>query len=133
MPIQLPARLCFAVFRGDTFTQQFQFKRALSGTTAPVPVGLSGATIWATLKLTVVEPDNTAISQVTIGDGVTVDNASSGLFTVTFPPASTATLPDGVTTLELDIQIRESSGRVTTVLRGELLVEPDVTRTYAIA
>lgn len=130
MPITVPARLSFGVFRGDTFLQVFRFMRALAGTTALAPVSLNGASIWATLKHTVVEPDNAAIAQKTLGAGVAIVDAGNGLFSVQFDPADTALLPDGVTCLELDVQVQESSGRTTTVLRGSLVVEPDVTRTY---
>jgi hypothetical protein len=130
MPIVCPVRCTFAMFRGDTFSQQFQFKRAAPNTTTPIAVNVSAATILATLKHTVVEPDNTALTQKTIGAGITVDTGSQGLFTLTLDPFDTANLPDGVTSLVFDVQVKESSGRVTTVVRGDLMIEPDVTRAY---
>ena len=118
------------MFRGDTFVQQFQFKRAVLNSLAPVPVNISATTILATLKHTVVEPDNTALTQKTIGAGITVDTGAQGLFTLTLDPVDTANLPDGVTCLVFDVQVKESGGRVTTVVRGDLMIEPDVTRAY---
>lgn len=130
IPIVVPARINFAQFRGDSFIQQLKFRRAHPGSNRPFPVDLTGAAITATVKRTVVEPDNVALAQKTVGAGITIDDPVNGLFTVTLDPFDTIHQADGIVRLELDVQVKEATGRVTTVLRGTLALEPDVTRTY---
>jgi hypothetical protein len=94
-----------------------------------VPFNLTGCHVWVTVKYqwadvdaqAVLEVDNQALGGVTLG-------TVQGQFTTLGPPAAFALQADSPVDLRLDIQVKDTTGRVTTVEWGKLTVSPDVTR-----
>ena len=62
----------------------------------------------------------------TIGAGVTITNATSGLFTVTIAAADTASLIDYPQSLYYDVKVTDGSGNVTTVQGGKIYLAANI-------
>jgi hypothetical protein len=95
-----------------------------------VPFNLTGAEIWFTAKSSIPLPDVAAVfelNNMTLG-GVAILTAASGTFSVTGSPQATLTFPDSRVLLYFDQQVKDSTGRVSTVEVGHLEVFPDTTR-----
>ncbi len=108
------------MFRGDT--EQF----FLSISRNEVPVDLNDAKIWMTGRRSQ-GASALFIKTSDMGGGIEITDASGGLATVTMSNTDTAGLSSEVVTLVYDVQVRESSGRISTVFSGNLVVKPDVT------
>lgn len=115
------------IVRGDTYT--FVTQVARSG----VPVVLTGSQLYFTVKNRVTDTDVSALFQKTLSNGIVLldQGTNPGECQVTIAPADTAGL--GLTSdlpfvAVYDLQLREPSTRVTTVMRGAFIVHPDVTR-----
>ena len=109
--------------RGDTI------RLLVTCTRGGVALNLTGATVWATFKRSLADADNasTTIQKSTTGGGVSVTDAAGGLALVTLDPSDTSGLT-AETVYYADVQVRESSGVITTVATGRLLVALDATR-----
>lgn len=108
---------------GDTIALQVTLSR--NG----VPIDLTGATLWFTAKDDLDDLDADAVFQKKTGGlGIAVTSAVNGQATVTIPPADTASLVNEPQTLECDVQLLEADGTLTTVARGQLILQPQVTR-----
>jgi hypothetical protein len=95
-----------------------------------VPFNLTGAEVWFTAKNNVPDPDLAAIfelNNLTLG-GVVLVTPTSGLISVTGQPLNTFYFADSTVTLDYDIQVKDSTGRVSTVEIGLYGVDPDITR-----
>jgi hypothetical protein len=93
------------------------------------PVDLTGAKIWFTVKNAVNDPDRAAVvSLFTPSSGVAVLIAAQGTFSVTGDPNTFAAYGDMPVDFVFDLQLKEASGRITTIETGTLVVTPDVTR-----
>jgi hypothetical protein len=95
-----------------------------------IPFNLTGCEIWYTAKLNTPDPDVAApieLSNMALG-GITVTSAVSGAFTVLGSPFLTSLFPDSRVRLNADHQVKDSTGRVSTVEVGHLDVYPDITR-----
>jgi hypothetical protein len=118
-------------FRGDTAQVPFQVVNALNGG----PLNVSGWTFWLTAKYAVPNPDArapVAIDNIAGGrGGVTVLDAPTGMVVGVIPALATRGFADGPTALEYDVQGQDGSGVVTTLQRGVMVFEPDVTRAVA--
>lgn len=111
--------------RGDTIDLQVTITRDSA------PVNLTGADLWMTAKNRLRDADVAAVFQKSLGAGIViVGAASAGVALVTIDPADTDSLTRE-TVLYCDVQLLESSGRVTTVASGTLTIELDATRTVA--
>lgn len=113
--------------RGDTFLHAGVVMDA-----AETPENLTGGKLWFTMKESVRDDDGAAVASAYwvsggASDGITVTNAATGAFVLALPPDVTTTW-QGDRTYQYDVQYRSSSGRVTTVDRGTVAVESDVTR-----
>jgi hypothetical protein len=65
------------MFRGDSLVFRVQvFRPVLNDPSTLVPVDLTGFSMWCTLKYQVVDQDNQAVAQLTVGSGITYFNAS---------------------------------------------------------
>ncbi len=112
------------MIRGDTFV--FDIAVVLNGAAVDITSGL----LRMTAKWAVTDADIVAVFQLSSpASGIVITNATGGLATVTIPPADTVGLPAYTTTLAYDIQLEFSATEIYTVLRGNLIVFPDVTLT----
>lgn len=108
---------------GDTIPLQITLSR--NG----VAIDLTGATLWFTAKDDLDDLDAAAVFQKKTGGlGIAITDAVNGRATVTIAPADTASLANEPQTLECDIQLLEVDGTLTTVARGQLILQPQVTR-----
>lgn len=99
----------------------------LTVTEDDAPLDLTDAEIWMTAKRHIRDADADAIFQKTVGDGITITDDTGGLATVELVPADTSSLAARTIRLVYDVQVKLSSGRIVTPLKGKLTVEPDVT------
>jgi hypothetical protein len=95
-------------------------------------VNIFGAKIWFTAKHDQDDMDAQAVirlDSVTNPTQVAITNAASGLALVALRPVDTAGLDE--TALWYDVQMKESSGRVTTIVSGIMKITKDVTTSVA--
>lgn len=109
--------------RGDTVIFVATITRPPGGP----PVDLSGAELACTGRRTLDEPAADYVFRLEIGSGITVTDAPAGLVRVRVPPEATAALPDWPS-LYVDLELTEPDGRVSTPLKGRLVLTPDVSR-----
>jgi hypothetical protein len=109
--------------RGDDEIYELTLRQA-DGT----PLNLVGASLWFTIKRSAEDSDAQAVTQKTIGSGITVMDAAAGRADVRIAAANMAALPSKRIVLAWDCQVKDANGVISTVDRGELVVEPDVTR-----
>lgn len=77
---------------------------------------------------TVHDTDNSDLLQKTrTGGGIVVTDAAAGEATISITPADTEDLPSRALSLAYDVQVRDSTGVISTPIRGRLRVSPDVT------
>lgn len=107
--------------RGDTLVIDLTVTRNAAA------VNLTGASLWMTAKTDFSGADPGQF-QKTVGVGITITNAAGGLAQIVVAPADTDAVGATTTTFKYDIQLKEASGRVSTIQIGLLTVEPDVTR-----
>ncbi len=112
----------YHAFRGDTIVINISAKD-----TTGAALNLTGGILTATLKNDLADVDP-GLSQVTSpSSGIAITNAAGGLATVTFPATATAALLDDAT-LYYDVQFVDSASRKTTLEKGTIVCERDVTR-----
>lgn len=109
--------------RGDTVIFDATITRPPGGP----PVDLTGATLVCTGRRTLEEAASAFVFRVATGTGIVVTSAPAGACRVTIPATATAALPDWPA-LYVDLELTEASGRVSTPLRGRLILTPDVSR-----
>jgi hypothetical protein len=95
------------------------------------PLDLTDAEMWMTAKRHIGDADADAIFQKTVGDGITITDDAGGLATVVLAPGDTSDLAARTIRLVYDIQVKLTSGRIVTPLKGRLTVNPDVTVSVA--
>lgn len=92
-----------------------------------VPVDLTGASLWMTMKYRYVDPDPGVAQASTTGGGIVINTpATAGLATATFDPSVTAGLAAPLS-LVYDVKVRESSGVESTPIRGLVILAPAAT------
>lgn len=91
-----------------------------------VPVNLTTAELWFTVKRKLSDPDSDAIIQKTTGAGIEHE-AEAGSATIYLEPSDTEGLAARQQTFRFDVQLKEQDGRISTILRDYLTVKPDVT------
>ena len=91
------------------------------------PLDISTGTLFFTAKSTARYTDAEAVFQKTTGDGIAITNGPLGLATVTLAASDTADAyaPQWY---KWDLQFVSSGGIPTTLLAGDLLLRPDITR-----
>ncbi len=125
--------------RGDTWVHAFQvisdvatgllYTARLPNQMPPgaVPLNLTGAKVWLTVKRFASDGDGLALAQLTTTAGsVVLTTPLSGVATATMQPGPTLGFPDMDTELAYDVQVL-LAGATTTVELGTLVVRPDVT------
>lgn len=104
------------------------------------PYVLTGAQMWFTGKASVLDPDNVALFQKTVGAGITIDNAAQGLATVVLNPVDTNAIvppanldardiPEWKGVIYYDCQVKTAGGDIFTTVKGRIHVSLDITRT----
>lgn len=109
--------------RGDTYVMDLTAIQDSSDNA----LDLTGATLTMTAKFNVTDDNADALFELTTtGGGIVITDATAGEFTVTIPPAATLDCPFIKTIIFYDIQY-SLSGTIYTILRGQLIVVPDIT------
>jgi hypothetical protein len=111
------------MIRGDTYG--FTLRVIQAGESFDI----TGATFWMTAKWHVTDADGAAVFQISTADDMAILDPENGRVGVTIKPSKTIGLPASKIDLSYDIQMKTSTGDVHTVLRGTLVVTPDVTIT----
>lgn len=116
------------MYRGDSLILDIQVTDQNTG----APVNLTGAKVWFTAKRHPRDSDAQAViakwgSEGGAQNGVSFPDPVNGKATITILPSDTTPLPDADDTLYYDIQVKESSGVVSTVEWGKLKVLVDIT------
>lgn len=111
------------IARGDTVVFDATITRPPGGP----PVDLTGATLVCTGRRTLEEAAGEYVFRVETGSGIVTTAPSAGQCRVTIPPEATEALPDWPA-LYVDLEVTEAGGRVSTPLRGRLILTPDVSR-----
>jgi hypothetical protein len=112
------------ITRGDTPT--FNIAVTLSGAV----YDLTGCTIWFTAKFDYANTDAQAVFQrSTLNGGIVITNGPQGLAQANLLSTDTSALANTKTMLLWDCQVKSALGQIYTVAKGNLIVEPDVTRT----
>lgn len=106
------------MIRGDTVVFQATFTDDLNA-----PVDDPGATYRMTGKNQLADPDSSEVFTVT------ASQTGPGVADLIVQPSMTRPLPPVPTTLLYDVQVTETSGRITTIQFGTLTVIPDVSIT----
>jgi hypothetical protein len=89
-------------------------------------LNLDGCSLWFTAKNSVLDSDEAAVFQKTIGDGITVTDEQGGLATIVLAHDDTKSLGEN-TILQYDLQVKDAFNGIYTISRGTLVVEADVT------
>jgi hypothetical protein len=111
----------FTLSRGDTI------KLNVAVTASGSVYSLVGSSMWFTAKYSYSDPDSSAVFQKTIGSGITLTDAVNGKATVLILPTDTSGLANAKVMLVYDLQVKDASGNIYTVARGNLIFLPDVT------
>lgn len=100
-----------------------------------VVINLTSAKLWFTAKVALSDADaaaaialDTATGAVAAGEIVIESPPENGKVTVKLNTAATSGVPDAGVTWFYDVQLKESTGLITTLEAGTLRVEPDVTK-----
>jgi hypothetical protein len=121
-----PAPQSLFGFAGSTVVANFTFTRPNSATPpVQVPVDLTGASIWMTVKVRQSDPDP-GIVQLTIGQGIVVTSLLGGTATAMIDNTVTDDL-DPPISLYYDVKVKESNGVYSTPIFGQLILNAPIT------
>jgi hypothetical protein len=123
-----PAPQTLYGFAGTTVVANFRVTRPNNATPpVQVPVDLTGATIWMTVKVRQTDPDSAAVAQLTIGNGIVVTGSpTDGTFTGMMDDTASANLEAPID-LYYDVKVKESSGVSSIPIYGLLKMLPPTT------
>lgn len=118
--------------KGDDITLQATVKRPSDDNPNVFEiVDLTDADAWFTAKNAIEDDDDDAVirkgTTSTGLSGITITDAQNGVLVVDIDELETSTLGTGTTTLYYDLQIRESTGQLTTVATGLFFLMDQVT------
>lgn len=91
------------------------------------PVDLTGATLYFTAKRRKTDLDAEAVIQKSTLDGITITDELNGQAVIIIQPANTSFLEDEPR-LYCDVEVIEANGTRTTVARGRLTIQYDISR-----
>jgi hypothetical protein len=115
--------------RGDT--NQFDVTVTRNG----VVFNITGCTLWFTAKYQDSDPDPGVCQVSTSGPNaagsIIMTDPVTGKAQITLNPAATSSLINSNQLLTYDLQLKDGTGKVSTVTEGTLLVSADVTLTTA--
>ena len=90
---------------------------------------LTGYTIWFTAKPDIALADGaTGVIQKTLTNGIVVTDMANGRIRITIAPSDTAAITEE-TVYDCDIQVKSATTEVSTVAKGNMKIEIDVTQT----
>ena len=131
LPPPPPPLVQRSMYRGDAYVfpvQVFAPPQNAYPDSPSVPADITSWDMYCSLKYTVVDPDNQAVSQVSKhGGGIVFTLPKSGIALITIPSIATLYFPDAVVVVEYDVKAVDDLGNPTTVERGQLAVWPSVT------
>jgi hypothetical protein len=110
------------MYRGDSAVFNFSLKLANGD-----PLDPTGGSLWFTGKTTRYYEDTSATFQKTLLDGITIVDGPTGSVSVTLDPEDTETMY-APNVIYWDLQFATAGGGISTLISGELLIKPDVTR-----
>lgn len=113
----------FNLVRGDSYEMTFEVKDRNE-----VVINMTGYTVWMTAKNYISDVDLSAVFQKTLSSGITLTNATLGQVRVVLSPTDTSSLGDVTSYLHYDIQMKNGSGQIFTIIKGVITVTPDITR-----
>lgn len=97
--------------------------------------GLAGYSAWVTVKKSESDADPGVFQKSTAAGSIAITTVGSdtvdGVLTVTIDAADTNTQPDYTVTYRWDCQLKDGSGKITTIAKGKFEIDPDETRTTA--
>lgn len=109
----------FTMYRGDDYTVKLTFTDEATN-----PIDITGWSLKSTMKLSPeMSDDADRVVKVDLAP-LTGTDASNGIAYITYPHEQTKNMVSG--TYYLDVQ-KEHLGAVATVLKGTVVVDPDVT------
>lgn len=114
--------------RGDR--HKFRFQVQINGIPADTTTWIK---FWFTAKKSVDDDDAHAVFQLTtlLSGGITAVDVSTGLYEVELPETATSGLDNVKTKLFCDIQGKDGSNKIWTLIKGTLTVLPEATRSSA--
>lgn len=107
--------------RGDDETYTLRVLESEGG--PPMDLSAVQAIVWTIRR----GPQEAIVAQKSLGAGVVVTDGPGGVARLELPSADTAPLQNRRITLVYDVELRDSAGRTSTLVRGRLVVLPDVT------
>jgi hypothetical protein len=125
IPYALPENtLLGSVYRGDTIVLPEWEALDRFGDI----IDLTGATIWFTAKEKLTDPDGEAPGfQISSNSGdISIIDLPEGIYQVTIPASATIALEDSLA-MFWDVQVRTTTGIITTIQRGTITFVADVT------
>lgn len=94
------------------------------GGTEPYP--WAGSTVWFTAKSSFAD-EAPIVSLVSTSGATAIDLTTDGIALSKIPGSATRLLPNEITYLRYDVQVRNPDGEIFTVDSGTLIIEPEVT------
>jgi hypothetical protein len=110
--------------QGDTHIFDVQIYEAISNTVVDISLWQN---FWLTAKSLVSDIDP-GVFQLTIGSGLSIFNAPLGEISVIIPGSATSGLEHRRLPLLADIQGKDDIGRIWTLMRGQFIILPEITR-----
>jgi len=110
------------LYAGDDYSYVFTLKQG------GVALDLTGGSAWFTIKEREVDSDANALLQLSVGAGITLTTPLSGIITVAFAAADTATLR-GKWVYDLQVKVITPTTRVITMATGHIEFLDNITVT----
>ncbi len=105
------------IYRGDDKTWNLTFRDSTGDS-----IDITGSTVWLTVKSSISDPDESALIQKQV---TTHSNPTQGETQISLLPVDTSDVSVG--RYEYDMQLIESSGKITTFMRGVFSISQDIT------
>lgn len=117
-------------YRGDTIRIAFQVFDEEGGD----PLDTTGADVWLSGKLAILDPDGSAVFIKTndVGGGIEAVDEATGQYLATLDPGDTDSLTATSTVIYIDIQVKDAGGDITTVATYKLTILAEITVTTTI-
>ena len=111
------------MYRGDTFLLKLGLKED------GLPIDITNATIWFTVKEYINDLDSVAVIQKTTSDGISIINTHLGYIIIRIEPQETDLLDLKETkTFYWDLQYQNSNADIQTLFCGRFTIKQSVTR-----
>lgn len=111
------------IVSGDTEVLQLTVRDAV----ANAALDITGATLWFTAKFRESDADTAAVFKKTNGSGIVLTNPTVGIATITVAATDTDKI-NVKTRLAADVRLKDSTGKVFTIMRGFVDILPAITQ-----